>query len=122
MSGDIKPNAKEKRWLQAVSAHAIKHGPVIHIEPGFQIHHVVGRTYIQNKVPIGHWFILPLPISLHDRSCESNSCHVGNDRRAFTERYGPQRVLFQCMVDIIEAEGWTIPPDEVLKAIATTRH
>jgi hypothetical protein len=108
-------------WMQTVIAFAAKHGPVVKGKGRPQIHHVVGRSYVHNKVPIGHWFIIPLPHELHDVS-SNNPCNVTHYRKRFTEEYGMQRTLFELMVEIIRAEGYPVPPDEVLQAIQQTSY
>jgi len=117
----IKQSTKHKQWLQTVVEFAAKHGPVVKGHGRVQIHHVVGPTYVHNKVPIGHWFLLPLPFELHDVS-SNHPCNVTHFRKRFTEEHGEQRILFELMCEIIRAEGGTLPPDEALQAIQQTRY
>lgn len=85
-AGNDQPSKAEEGWREEVRAL----GP-----PFCEIHHCVGRTAIHNKVPIGHWLILPLGSDKH------RQIHRAIDRRqqervlwrwmlaAYEERYGP---------------------------------
>ncbi len=93
----------------------------------FQLHHVLGRTAKHNKVHIGHWFILPVPIELHDVS-SNNSLNVTHHKRAFTDKFGSQSELFIKMCGMIEMCGMInfpepqyFPPAGVIAAIHDTR-
>ena len=50
------PNAEQARWRSMVA----DAGSVISHSHEIQIHHCAGRRAIQNKIPIGHEFILAL--------------------------------------------------------------
>ena len=86
-----------------------------------QLHHVGGRKLKQNKVPIGGWFILPLPVRLHD--VNSNHPHsVTHHKNAFTDRFGLQSELFKEMIESMVESGATLPfGDDVIDAIEDTR-
>jgi len=94
-----------------------------------QLHHVVGRSYIQNKIPIGHWFVLPLSFPLHDVS-SNNPLNVTHHRHAFTDFFGLQSELFVGHINTLKQMGAAgimkvsanvLPPDEVMEAILSTR-
>lgn len=94
-----------------------------------QLHHVVGRSYIQNKIPIGHWFVLPLRLPLHDVS-SNNPLNVTHHRHAFTDRYGLQSELFLGQIntlkqmremEIVKFSNDVLPPAEVIEAILSTK-
>ena len=50
------PSAEQKKWMGTVAAI----GCIVTGSSACQIHHVAGRAAKQNKVPIGHAYILPL--------------------------------------------------------------
>lgn len=79
-----------------------------------QLHHVVGRSYVQNKVHVGHYFVNPLHFSLHDISSNS-MLNVTYYRKNFTQRYGLQKDLYLNRVVQYELSV----PEEVLEAIST---
>jgi hypothetical protein len=94
-----------------------------------QLHHVVGRSAKYNKIDIGHWWILPLSIELHDVA-SNHPCNVTHYKKCFEERYGTQKKLFQRMVYAIKADmydGYTkmdleaLPPREVMESISNYR-
>ena len=62
-------NAKQKQWMSDIAEWA-SNGNIdlmydIDCESSFQLHHVLGRSAKQNKIPIGHWFIIPVPYLYH---------------------------------------------------------
>lgn len=114
-------NAKEKKFLEDVVEWAQAHGPVAEGKGYLQIHHVVGRSYKQNKVLIGYYFILPLPSALHDVG-SNHKLNVTHHRKEFVEEFGNERDLFLGMVKKMKQAGKAIPPEEVLNAIAVTRY
>ena len=77
-----------------------------------QLHHCVGRSYVQNKVPIGHWFVLPLHWRLHDTHSGS-IVNVTHFRKNFSEMYGLQRDLF---LDRVIKHSLEVP-DDVLEDV-----
>ncbi|BCE02948.1 hypothetical protein [Marinicellulosiphila megalodicopiae] len=107
-NADVVPNAIQKQWMQTVLSYANEFGNVVPGSGRTQIHHVVGRTYVQNKTPIGHWFILPMPAQLHD-SGSNDPLNVTHYRHRFTDQYGKQTTLFKTMCLLIEAKGWHVP-------------
>ena len=66
--GLIMPNAAQNKWMKTVANWYQCHGFSDNElnEYQFQIHHCVGRKAKHNKIAIGHWFVLPLPIALQD--------------------------------------------------------
>lgn len=111
-------DSTESNWLKQVANYANEHGcyPFRKVMP-FHIHHVLGRTARQNKVPIGHWFILPIAIPYHD--VNSNNPHnVTHYPKQFTKRFGKQRDLFFEMLDAMALYSEPLNvPDNVLRTI-----
>lgn len=97
------PNAEEKRfmaWVKDQSCIVTGHeGPSI-------VHHCEGATFKNNKVLVGHWFILPLCQEVDDIVTHGS-------RRAFRERFGPQSALWAKLIEKSPFE----PPAEVEMAI-----
>lgn len=86
----------------------------------FDRHHVLGKTAKQDKVPIGHWFIIPVPKHLHDvHSNDPNN--VTHFKHNFTKIYGYQREIFKRLSLMMWESGYAIPPDDVMYAIERTR-
>tara|TARA_R110000822_G_scaffold91912_1_gene211723 strand:+ start:403 stop:837 length:435 start_codon:yes stop_codon:yes gene_type:complete len=116
-------NAAQKQWMSDIADWANNNNLGLLYDydngRGIQLHHVTGRSSKQNKVAIGHWFIIPVPFDLHD--VDSNHMHnVTHHKHSFTERFGSQRSLFGDMVDDMRMEMYAIPPTEVLDAIKDT--
>lgn len=87
----------------------------------FQLHHVGGRKLKQNKVPIGDWFILPLPIRLHDVN-SNDPLNVTHHKHMFTGTFGLQSELFKEMIDSMVDHGAELPfGQDVINAIMDTR-
>ena len=84
-----------------------------------QLHHVVGRSAKQNKVPIGHYFILPIPFELHDGS-SNHRLNVTHRKKAFTARFGMQRDLFAIMYHSMMDQGYAVPSIDIFNAIMST--
>lgn len=126
LTKNTKPNQAEKDWLKSVvdfhNEHSVSYlyGDVWGCVP-FQIHHVCGRSYKQNKVAIGHWFILPVPHMLHDVHSNHN-LNVTHYRKRFTAHFGEQRYLYRKMVEKMRENGIQVPSDEILNAIMLTRY
>jgi len=116
-------NAKQKKWMTDISEWAERNLWSLYekkyVDCQFQLHHVLGRSAKHNKVAIGHWFILPVPIELHDVS-SNNELNVTHHKHAFTDRYGKQAELFEKMVAIMYEEGYALPPVDVQFAIGDT--
>lgn len=119
------PSAEQKRWISNVAQWGAEncgevYGLHFHHQP-IQVHHVCGRSYKQNKIPIGHWFILPIPFELHDVSSNHNY-NVTHHRHNFTAVYGMQRELFLNMVNAMGGAFEVNPPQSVLDAIMRTKY
>jgi len=125
MKPSITPNAAEKRWLEAVADFATEYGDAVLFQHAYQIHHICGRAYVQDRVHIGHYFISAYPTHLHDVS--SNHEHnVTHYRKAFVQKYGTERGIFEIMVERMRNKQFCdksiFPPEEALKAIQNTRY
>ena len=120
-----KPNAQEKAFLESVAELATDRGLGFLSKEWsqiftFQIHHVKGRTYKQNKVKIGHYFILPLPVHLHDVN-HKNEFNVTYFKNNFCAKYGSQVELFNKLLAELEKRGYQLPPLEVIESIRSVR-
>jgi len=105
-------------WYREVGFRGPHLGNIWH---DFQLHHVGGRKLKQNKVPIGDWFILPLPVHLHDVGSD-HPYNVTHHKNAFTDRHGLQSELFKEMIDSMVDHGADLPfGDDVINAIMDTR-
>lgn len=118
-----KPTANESAWLVRVAQYAEQHGSIPEHAPcAFEIHHVMGRSGRQNKVKVGHWFILPVAFELHN-VMSNNPLNVTHFRKRFTAEFGNQRDLFAQMVEkIAEEDGENPVPEEVFNAIMATNY
>ena len=119
-------NAAERKWMCDIAEWLMDNLHVLYGEKyansqeyAPQLHHVVGRSAKQNKVPIGHYFILPLPFVLHDVS-SNHRLNVTHRKKAFTAKFGMQRDLFDTMYHSMIDHGYTVPSIEVLSAIMST--
>lgn len=105
------PTAEQKRWREDVRAlGCIITGVVV-----CEIHHCRGATFKHNKVPIGHWFILPLHPELH----RTGQLNVTDHKHRWEEVYGTQVELFMQVVQRYEQQhdrAAPVPP-EVISAI-----
>lgn len=125
MASKLTPSAEQKRWIEIVAEWGADNcGDVygMHFQnQNIQMHHVCGRSYKQDKVSIGHWFVLPIPFELHDVS-SNHEYNVTHHRHSFTAVYGMQRELFSFMVDAIYQRHKVKPPECVLSAISRTKY
>ena len=116
-------NAAQKKWMDDITEWAQDNISTLYgreyCGSGFQRHHVVGKSAKNNKVSIGHWFILPVPFMLHDVS-SNHSLNVTHRKKAFTAKFGMQRDLFATMFNSMMANGYSHPPIEVFDAIMST--
>lgn len=116
-------NAVQKKWMSDISNWANDNLEYLfpdYLDGGFQLHHVLGRSAKHNKVAIGHEFILPVPIDLHD--VESNhKLNVTHHKHAFTDAYGMQRSLFDSMYYLMINQGYVVPSSKIHLAIMDTR-
>jgi|TARA_R110000851_G_scaffold326213_1_gene494663 hypothetical protein len=116
-------NAAQKQWMNDIAEWANNNNLGLLYDydngRGIQLHHVMGRSAKQNKTPIGHWFIIPIPFDLHDVG-SSHMHNVTHHKHSFTNRFGNQRDLFNDMVNDMRMEMYQLPPTEVLEAIRGT--
>ena len=114
-------NTEQKKWMDNIAEWAEDNLHVLYGEAyrgynSIQLHHVTGRASKQNKVEIGHWYILAIPKELHD-VLSNHSLNVTHRKKAFTERFGFQRELFNVMCESMREQGFVIPENEVMVAI-----
>ncbi len=124
-------NAKQKQWMKDIASFIDEvglgglYGQEFEGRKDFQLHHVLGRSAKHNKVAIGHWFIIPVPVELHDVS-SNNPDNVTHFKNNFTKRFGDQRGLFQILYSCMDKwndfdfNNYSIPPEEVYNAIMDT--
>lgn len=118
-----KPNAVQKQLMSDIAEWAENWG--MHFlygcdcPKGFQLHHVLGRTAIHNKVPIGHEFIIPVPFQYHDNN-EKNDLNVTYFKHNFTGRFGKQTAIYHSMYQDMNNDGYKMPSVEVFNAIMDT--
>ncbi len=115
----------EKQWHELIAQYVKVRGSVLgggmKTEP-IQYHHVAGRTYKQNKVLIGPWFVIPLPFSLHDVS-SNDSLNVTHHRHAFSEAFGSQRDLWLDMIEWFKKRDIELPfGDDVITAVMDSKY
>ena len=123
----ILPNAKEKAFMKAVMDFHNDYG-VGYLygaewdKSPLQCHHVCGRTYKQNKIKIGHTFILPLPVELHDVH-SNHPLNVTHWRHKFTDEFGLQRELWKKMMCkmIVSHCDFDPPDDDIYHAIMASK-
>lgn len=123
----ILPNTKEKAFMKAVMDFHNEYG-VGYLygdewdKSPLQCHHVCGRTYKQNKVHIGHYFILPIPFEIHDVH-SNHPLNVTHWRHRFTDKFGYQRHLWRKMMFKMIKEGCDIEltSDDVYSAIMASK-
>ena len=86
-----------------------------------QRHHVVGRSAKHNKINIGHDFIIPVPVELHEPNYE-HKYHVGKCKKAFVSEFGKQCDIFEKLIWGMVEYGYSknIADSEVIKAIMDT--
>jgi len=115
-------NAKQKQWMSDISEWAEQNLGVLYsgyCGGSFELHHVVGRSGKQNKVAIGHEFILPVPFELHNVMSDHTD-NVTHFKKNFVKRFGTQRSLFECMIADMRHYGIELPDDEIITAIMNT--
>lgn len=124
----ILPNAQEKQFLKAVADFHNDYGIGYLFGDEwqgspFQIHHVAGRAYKQNKVHIGHYFILPVPVVLHDVH-SNHALNVTYYRHNFTATFGMQRELWLSMVSRMHSKGAIdeLPTLQIMEAISRSKY
>ena len=82
----------------------------------FHIHHVKGRSFKHKKTQIGHDFIIPVPIALHDVH-SNHPLNVTHFKKAFTRNFGSQVNLFMKMIEHMKLLGYSVPSEEILNII-----
>ena len=125
-------NAAQRRWMRDVAKFIDDvglgglYGPEFEGRNDFQLHHVLGRSAKHNKVPIGHWFIIPVPVELHDVGSDHPD-NVTHFKKNFVKRFGDQcgifQILYSCMAEWNKFPdcNFEIPPLSVYAAIMDTR-
>lgn len=106
---------------ELIGRYVERHGPVAG-NPDYPIHHhhVVGRSYVHNKVPIGEYFVIPLPWTLHCVSSDDPN-NVTLYPKNFVKTYGKQSGLWWNMVRVMMADDEVMPfGNEVVEAIMDT--
>ena len=87
----------------------------------FHIHHPAGRTAKHNKILIGCWWILPIPIRLHDVH-SNDPYNVTHHKKLFEAHYDDQRNMFVVMVDDMQSRSLVVPfGRDVIEAVKTWR-
>ena len=119
-----KANTVQKKWMDDITLWANNGG--LRLLYGdewefsaFQRHHVLGRAAKNNKVAIGHEFILPVPHELHDVH-SNHGLNVTHHKHKFTNAFGKQRELFNSMYQTMKKEGYIVPDISILDAIIWT--
>lgn len=113
--------AQEKAWYNRIAEFAEKNGAFPHYNlASFDMHHVVGRKGVHNKVAIGGWFVIPVEKKYHDVH-SNNPFNVTHYRKRYQIEFGNQRDQFYAMCMSIKDDDGELPfPDEVLHAILDT--
>ena len=124
-------NAEQRRFLSSISKFISEvglgglYGEEFKDRYDFQLHHVLGRSAKHNKVAIGHWFVIPVPVELHDVG-SNDPDNVTHCKKAFVKRFGDQRGIFQILYSCMDKWNdfddcaFTVPSLEVYNAIMDT--
>ncbi len=118
-------NAEQRRWLEDITDYINEnglgdlYGCDYEYDTRIQRHHVLGRAAKQNKISIGHWFVIPVPFELHDPNV-NHSFHVGKCKKAFVRKFGTQGSLFKRMYQAMKQQGYHVPEGFVYQAIMDT--
>ena len=113
-------NAAQKQWMKDIAEWAeVNIDLIYHGANSIQLHHVLGRSAKNNKVAIGHWFVIPVPYHLHDVS-SGHPENVTHHKKAFVKMFGNQRDIFRDIVNDMRMEMYELPPSDVLNAIRDT--
>jgi hypothetical protein len=115
-------NAKQKlfmsdiaHWCENYAGIATLYGKDWADSP-FHLHHVKGRSFKHQKTQVGHDFIIPVPIVLHDVH-SNHPLNVTHHKHAFTEHFDTQVNLFLEMVEYMQFLGYPVPSQEILNII-----
>lgn len=116
-------NADEKKWLSRVAQYAQDHGCFPRGDDCyFDLHHVVGRTCVHNKVHIGAYFVLPIDKKYHDVH-SNNPFNVTHFRKRYQIEFANQRDQFSAICAVIRDEdGFLMVPKNVYEQIMNTRY
>ncbi len=124
-------NAKQKKWMKDISEFISEnglgflYGREYEDRYDFQLHHVLGRSAKHNKVPIGHEFIIPVPVELHDVN-SNHPLNVTHHKKAFVTEFGKQSGIFQMLYSCMDKwndfddYNFSLPSREVYNAIMST--
>lgn len=115
-------NAKQKKWMSDIADWANNNLGVLYFGyqgGAFELHHVLGRSAKHNKTAIGHEFIIPVPVELHN-VMSNHPNNVTHFKKNFVKVYGQQRDIFKFMVMIMGNEGYDVPSLELCNAIMET--
>ena len=116
-------NAKQRQWMKDIAEWAENNIGALYqgyVNAPFQLHHVTGRSAKHNKVEIGHEFIIPVPVELHDVS-SNHPLNVTHHKKAFVNEFGEQCGLFQVMLSAMSHDGYNVPSMEIYNAIMDTK-
>lgn len=121
-----KANTAQRKWMDDITDYVNEnglgdlYGHEYEGRTDIQRHHVLGREAKHDKVAIGHWFIIPVPYELHEPNLKHKH-HVGHSKKSFVKKFGNQREIYENMVNVMECQGYDIPPNDVHYAILDTR-
>ena len=115
-------NAKQKAFMSSIAHWCENYGGMVTLygqdwaDSPFHLHHVKGRSFKHKKTQIGHDFIIPVPIELHDVA-SNHSLNVTHYKHAFTKAFGSQGSIYQVMVSCMDLLGYGVPSNEILNII-----
>lgn len=118
-------NAAQRKWMKDIAEWTNENGLSAiygkdYSDGSFQLHHALGRSAKHNKVAIGHEFIIPVWVSLHDVD-SNHPLNVTHHKKAFVNEFGNQRDIFQAMASAMSNDGYEVPSAEICNAIMDTR-
>lgn len=125
-------SAKQRQWLKDIALFIDEvglgglYGAEYEGRTDYQLHHVLGRSAKHNKVHIGHWFVIPVPVELHDVG-SNHPLNVTHRKKAFVSEFGQQcgifQILYSCMDkwNDFDSHNFSLPDVEVYNAIMDTR-
>ena len=100
----------ERAWLNQIAEWACAGGLDTLGLPyeQFHIHHCAGHSAKHNKLKIGPYFCLPIPIQLHDVH-SNHPWNITHHRKAFVQEYGTEKQLFATMCQDMKDKGIKLP-------------
>jgi len=119
-------NSVQKKWMSDIAEFISEtglnglYGSEFENRFDFQLHHVVGRKGKHNKIAIGHEFIIPVPVELHE-VMSNDPDNITNFKNNFVKRFGSQSGIFQVLCSCMSQWGYKVPSDEIYQAIMDTR-